>query len=82
MKKYLVKLEAYINITNAERIINWQEQGWEGAENCNIHSNMLIMHKWTEVETDAIEMYINALNNLNSDIRATEYELISGITID
>ena len=72
-KKYFVKMIAYICVTDAERIINWAEQGWEWERNDDYHSLMLYLYHCEEITTNRIEEYVEAFNKLNHDIQIESY---------
>lgn len=78
MKRYAVLLETDISITNVETVINYQDQGWTGRMD-GIHSGMLILNKWVEIEIEGVagvKAYMDALNAITVDVRAKEfYEL-------
>lgn len=61
MKKYLVCLEIYIDVTNAEKIVNYVNQGWQLHELCPYNSGMIRATATFEVETDFIDAYLKAM---------------------
>lgn len=85
MKRYAVLLETDISITNVETVINYRDQGWVGRLD-GIHSGMLVIEKWVEIEIEGeagVKAYMEALNAITVDIRARDfYELHEGETID
>lgn len=76
-KKYAIMLSASIDLTNAEQVINWADQGWCAMETNHTLSLVLIVKKEIEVFTNAIESYVNALNAINNDIRVEWFEEIT-----
>ena len=75
-KKYNFYFEAYICLTETEKIINWAEQGWQFSECCPYHSLMATVYKNVEMEMNPIdaERYLTAVNAMGGDIRIAKYE--------
>ena len=63
MKKYLVHVETDIDVSNAEQIINYVDQGWTLHGLGTYHSYMVRATTTFEVKTDAIGMYVEALKS-------------------
>ena len=76
-KKYEVMLLCDIDITDTERMINWCDQGWQPYDTSEYHSFMITVCQIIVVETDRIEMYINAINKMSRDIRVAWFEEIT-----
>lgn len=76
MKNYLIMLEAYIDLIDVERMINWADQGWTAYESDVYHSLMLNVRKGITVKCDNIEAYINAINTMGNEIRVAWYDEI------
>lgn len=64
-KKYLVYIQTHIDISNAEKMINYVDQGWNLHELDAYHSYMVRATTTVEVETDSIKTYIKALEACN-----------------
>lgn len=75
-KKYKVMLEAIIDITNTDQIINWVDQDWFTIGNDDCHSMCVTARKAIEIETDRIELYVKGVNELGGCIRVAWYEEI------
>lgn len=74
MKKYEVMLVMEnVNITDTEALINLVDQGWEHHSNDKYHSFTVTLCKFVEVETDAIDVYIKAINAVGGNIKATNW---------
>jgi hypothetical protein len=73
-KKYeiLLVMEG-VSILDTEAIINLEDQGWEFWSSTPIHSFAVDLCRETEVETDAIEMYVKAFNKLNANVKIVSY---------
>lgn len=61
MKKYLVVLQTYIEVYDAEKITNYVNQGWKLHELCPYNSGMIRATATFEVETDNIDAYLKAM---------------------
>lgn len=64
-KKWLVCIQTYIPIDNAEKIINYVDQGWTLYELCDYHSAMIRATTEIEVETDCVDIYVKAISTSN-----------------
>lgn len=61
MKKYLVVLETYIEVDDAEKVVNYTDQGWKLRELSPDYSSMIRATATFEVETDNIDAYLKAM---------------------
>lgn len=61
-KKWLVCIQTYISIDNADKIINYVDQGWTLHELDTYHSLTIRATREIVVETDFIDSYINAIS--------------------
>lgn len=61
MKKYLVVLETYISVYDAEKVTNYVDQGWKLQNLCGYHSGMIRATATFEVETDNVSAYLKAM---------------------
>ena len=74
MKKYEIMLKMEnVSITDAEAMINLVDQGWEHFSNDKYHSFTVTLCKFVEVETDAIDLYIKAINTVGGNIKAANW---------
>lgn len=74
MKKYEIMLKMEnVSITDTEAIINLADQGWENLSNNKYNSLTVTLCKFVEVETDAIDLYINAINAVGGNIKAANW---------
>ena len=68
----MLKMEN-VNITDTEAMINLVDQGWEHHSNDKYHSFTVTLCKFVEVETDAIDLYIKAINAVGGNIKAATW---------
>jgi hypothetical protein len=68
-----VVLETEVSLYEADRLVNYADQGWYNAGNCEYHSLMIILRKFITVETSNIKLYVDAVNNIGGDIKVVDY---------
>lgn len=68
-----VVLETEMSLLEVDKLVNYADQGWYNAGNCEYHSLMVILRKFLTVETDNIELYVKTVNNVGGDIRIVDY---------
>lgn len=62
--RYEVKFVQDVCLTDVERIINLENQGWMAYEISPYNTMMGTVYKWEEIETDSINTYIESFNSL------------------
>lgn len=77
--RYVVKIVQNVHLTDTDRIINCQDQGWDVMDVLEFNTMMARLYRWEEIETDSPRTYVEAFNKLFafSGIEITEYEAIN-----
>lgn len=80
--KYEVKFVQNVCLTDVERIINLEDQGWMAYEISPYNTMMGTVYKWEEIETDSINTYIESFNSLflGENIHIGGYEKQEGMS--
>jgi hypothetical protein len=62
--KVSMVFEKYVDIHEAEVIVNYAEQGWEITNHDKYHSYMVTLTKIEEIEVDSPDDYAKAINTM------------------
>ena len=74
-----VKIVQNVHLTDIDRIINCQDQGWDVLDVSESNTMVARLFRWEEIETDSPRTYVEAFNKLFafSGIEITEYEEVN-----